>query len=193
MDISFDNNLETWKKYYNNPENIVKPREVIAWQNKVRKKKIDGKLSEERIQKLEATPGWRWTTPDSFEQTAYEWREMYIKKGSRNPSNTSKDPEEYRLAKWQATCRTNKKLNKMPQDRIDFLESMSEWRWGREDTFFEQFANWKHHKTQGTLNQQEPSAKRAASWVYTMKQYRKKNKLTDEQLNILNAEPLWSW
>jgi len=65
---------------------------------------------------------------DVWERRREEWVKQYEKLG-KTPSQTSKDPEEKRVGKWQNHQRQNYKKGKMPQDRIQMLNETSGWKW----------------------------------------------------------------
>ena len=88
-------------------------------------------MTQERIDKLNATEGWKWEEEDSFDYNLENWKTQYQKLNNKNPSKRSKDPEEKRAGKWQSHMRAyyKKKEKRMTQERIDKLNATEVWKW----------------------------------------------------------------
>lgn len=123
--------------------------------------KIKGRLSQDRVNKLEQNLGWVWNKSDNFNEIYNElvqWINTHHKLPSqkamkrKNNKNMSLDEleQEKRLGIWCATQRKNydkkddpKKRNpEFSEDRVQKLESISLWKWSNKakyDSFHDTF------------------------------------------------------
>jgi superfamily II DNA or RNA helicase len=134
----FHENLKHWvtqfkKKDNKNLSTISKdPEDKRAgkWQHGIRTKCYKkGILSQERIDLLNDTNGWKWEE-DPFQDNLKHWIAQFIKKGNKTPSGKSKDPEEKRAGQWQCTIRQCYKKGKLSPERINALNNdTSGWKW----------------------------------------------------------------
>ena len=139
---TFEENLEAWIKAYR--ENGNKPlsqhsenpqhKKAGQWQQHMRKaynnENKDRKISQERIDTLNATEGWTWND-DPFEENLEAWKKAYRENGNKPPSRTSKNPEHKKSGQWQNNMRTAYKNKKISQERINALNATEGWTWNR--------------------------------------------------------------
>ncbi len=159
---------KTWYLYLERLKHILKQNEnkipsvhskneeeriVAAWCNNQRQKRKKGILSQEKINILNNIDAWYWETEDFYNKwkKTYEEVSNFLKLNKRNPSITSKNLDEVRIATW---CHRQRALKKkyddisrknrgiMDQNRINLLEKLPGWTWALEDKWdinFEKF------------------------------------------------------
>jgi hypothetical protein len=169
------------------------------WQNTQRKWYKKGKLSADRIRALNDTPGWTWVDEDPFPAQVDHWNTQYMKKGNKNPSQHSKDPEEKRAGEWQDRQRQAYKTGKLSAERIQCLNDTPGWIWEEECfTFQESLDHWKtQYVNKGNKKpsqiSKDPEEKRAGTWQSIQRQMYKKGTLSAERIQFLNDTPGWTW
>jgi hypothetical protein len=150
----------------------------------------------ERIKTLEETPGWKWEETDTWSIQYNNYVEIYNKLG-RQSSQSSKNPDEARAAKWQNEQRQAYKKGKMPPERKETLNNTLGWAWEEPDAWSIQYDNYVeiYNKLarQPLNNSKNADEKRSAKWQNQQRQTYKKGKLLLERQEILNNTPGWTW
>jgi hypothetical protein len=139
----FQENLNNWGKQFiklgrtprETSKNIHEKR-AGKWKSHMRENYKKGNLSEERIELLNNTEGWKWVDSENrveiinrtFEENLDDWKEHFIKLG-RTPNSNSKNVDEKRAATWQYHTRTNYKKGKLSEIRIELLNDTEGWKW----------------------------------------------------------------
>lgn len=181
----------------------------FCYKNTINNKK-GTKLSQECIDILNATEGWAWKTDDSFIKNLDAWID-YFQKNRRRPTESSKDLEEKRLARWQYSLRAryinrinNNKGAKLSQECIDILNATEGWDWKKDDSFSMNLEAWidyfEKNKKAPSIRSKDLKEKLLGKWHQTMRyRYRKtmnnnkKDKLSQERIDILSATEGWTW
>jgi superfamily II DNA or RNA helicase/ubiquinone/menaquinone biosynthesis C-methylase UbiE len=152
-------------------------------------------MTPERIVTLNATPGWKWEE-DTWNPMLQAWIQQTQKLG-RLPTQISKDPEEKRADNWQQTQRQNYKKNTLTSERIAILNATPGWKWEEDNSWEPALQHWiqQFEKLRKTPSKEskDPGEKRAGNWQSNQRQNYKKNILTAERIEILNATPGWKW
>ena len=217
----FQENLDHWITQYQQngnktPSHGAKDPEMkraATWQSHMRKnyKKKVPSMTQERIAALTATEGWKWDD-DPFQDNLDHWITHYQQNGNQTPSQSAKDPEEKRAAKWQSHMREgykntieNKKGTKLSEERIAALNATEGWKWEEEDPFQENLDHWitqyqKRGNKTPSQHAEDPAMKRAAQWQGQMRknykntiENKKGTKLSEERIAALNATEGWKW
>ena len=202
LDVNVSYNEKKWKENYDllKEYNDTPSRTYVttcgvklgSWCHTQRQDKKKNKLSQERIDLLEKIPNWYW------EQDLDEkWNKTYtlLKEYNDTPSSTYVTTCGVKLGSWCTTQRTNKKKNKLSQEHIDLLEKIPNW-------FWEQDLDEQWNKTYTLLKEYNdtPSFKyvttcgvKLGSWCSKQRQDKKKNKLSQERIDLLEKIPNWYW
>jgi Helicase associated domain len=200
---------QDWEQFYKenrkNPSNSSKNKEekrLAQWQSQQRKnyKKKAQCMTQERIEALEKTEGWKWEEEDTWEQTRQEWEQFY-KQNKKTPSSKSKDAKEKYLGMWKGFQRKNykKKAQCMTQERIEALEKTEGWKWEEDDTWeltrqdWEQF--YKENRKNPSYHSKNNEEKLLATWQSTQRNnYKKKETcMTQERIEALEKTEGWKW
>ena len=89
--------------------NITKYRKVILQENW-----RENKLSEYRINKLEALPGWIWDTNESQWNTSFEYLKEYVAEfRNASPNYYYETKDNFLLGSWVSLQRVNYKKNNL--------------------------------------------------------------------------------
>jgi hypothetical protein len=202
----FQENLDDWKKQYvilgRTPK--IDEHRSGQWQSTTRKHYKNGTLSEERIELLNNTEGWKWVNSENraeiiirtFEESLDDWKEHFVRLG-KYLNKRSVDDNEKRAGIWQSLTRTNYKKGTLSDLRIELLNNTEGWKWEEEDPFQENLDNWKEHFVRlgrnPKQNSEDDNEKRASSWQSHMRENYKKGTLSEIRIELLNNTEGWKW
>jgi len=100
-----------------------------TWVSNQRRAKNKGKLSKDRIQRLEALPKWSWDRLEDDWEEAFALLKTYVaREGDARVSAACKEGE-FKLGQWVRIQRYNKKQGKLSKDKIQRLEALPGWKW----------------------------------------------------------------
>ena len=103
------------------------------WVNNQRNKKdaTRGKLSADRIQRLEAVKGWVWSAQDTDWEDGFGYLAAYVQANgsTREILTRYRTAEGYRLGQWVGVQRRAKDSGKLSADRRQRLEAIDGWVW----------------------------------------------------------------
>ncbi|RKZ83353.1 MAG: hypothetical protein DRR19_19260 [Candidatus Parabeggiatoa sp. nov. 1] len=165
-------------------------KQLGKWVHTQRKTKKDGKLSQERIEKLEKL-GFYWNILET------DWNEMYQKVieyknlyGNCNvPYRWSKVPK---LGIWVTGQRNTRKIGKLSKERIEKLNRIG-FIWNPSEMFeeiweemFETLVKYKNKYGHCNVPQNYSDLPKLAIWVNRQRQAKKKGMLSQEQIDKLN-------
>jgi superfamily II DNA or RNA helicase len=169
------------------PKQTEKP--IGKWVSHQRNFYNKGKLSQEKIDALNALSGWLWEAEDPFPGNIAKLVEFVALNG-RLPKKRSRS--EIQLGTWVSTQRQKYKKKILSQENIDSLNAVSGWYWEAEDPFpgnLEKLIEF--FELNGRLP--KPSDKPLGKWVSTQRQKYKKKILSQENIDSLNAVSGWQW
>jgi len=160
--------------------------------------KKDKRMTSERIETLNNTPGWKWSEDDNWEQNRVQWIEQYNKLG-RKPYEKSKDLYEKQSGTWQSVQRQYYKNSKLTPERINTLNNMIGWTWEKEDNWEDNRLQWieQYNKLGITpsASSKNSEEKLAGKWQSQQRtNYKKKEAcMTPERITALENTPGWTW
>ena len=167
-----------------------------SWIGSQRAAKRKGKLSPERVSRLEALTSWSWDPSlDAWERNFAALCEFRERNG-RRPYFTDV-AEEKQLANWEARQRVVWKQGKLPSERVGRLESLSDWSWDRfsevweqnfEDlvSFYDENKRWPYQRAAGKEGV-------LAHWLNNQRTAWRKDLLSPERVERLASLPDWTW
>jgi superfamily II DNA or RNA helicase len=208
----FDTNYDNVIKFVNKNNKLpnaksknIKEKKLGQWCSQQKSNKQIGKLGNDKIEKLNLIPKWKWFNKRikkvrSFDESyndVVEWNLKY----NRIPSSESQDILEKQLSYWCGTQRKNKKIGKLDEHKIKKLELLNNWYWNLNNRFDNKFINnFKKLKEYIEINNKLPSQnskdddiKLLGTWCQSLRDYKKKKILDDEKIKQLESLPLWYW
>ncbi len=170
----------------NVPQSYTDNPALGPWVNTQRAYKKNNRLPEDRLQRLEKT-GFIWDLlDDAWEQMFSELHKFKEKHGHCNVPQTYDDNPA--LGTWSNNQRTLKKKNRLPEGRVHRLEEIG-FIWGPRDDVWEQmfaalraFKQKLGHCNVPTVYNDNPVLGR---WVDMQRQMKKKNRLPEERVQLL--------
>jgi superfamily II DNA or RNA helicase len=178
---------------------LYKGENLARWVNQQRSRYNKGNLETERVEKLETIVGWVWSPLNETWNSYFNLlKEFIIEHGH---TKVPREPKLYKgvgLSTWVQSQRSNYKKEKMDQQSIIRLESLPGWAWNPHDTLWEE-SYAALHKYTLTHNSASPPRSyisddiKIGSWVVTQRQKYKKQTLTKDQIERLEALDGWTW
>ena len=198
--------IQFYKKNNKFPSNKSKNEDekiLGIWQSRQRINYKNGKkITLERINILDITPGWKWedNKDEIWELTRQEWVCFY-ELHKRSPCYTSENIKEKNLSQWQSHQRLNKKTGKkITLERINILDITPGWKWedNKDETWEKNRQEWIIFTT---IKNKFPSNKSKdivekilGEWQSHQRRNKKTGKkITEERIDILNKTPFWKW
>lgn len=170
-----------------------------TWVHKQRDAKKNGRLSDERINRLTDIPGWSWDPFENKWEVAFALLEKYV-----SEHGTSRLPNDYtvdgvRLHQWEEVQRSTYKAGTLSEDRQRRLESLPGWSWEdrrseRWDEMYAPIARFVDREGHARVPQKHvEDGVRLGSWTTTQRSNYAKGKLSPERQQLLEALPGWAW
>lgn len=119
--------INTHKKMPNRVSEDEKEKKLGIFCDDIKQRKKKGKLSQEKIEKVNEIIGWIWEK-NGFNEMCIalkEWMESH----KRLPSSTSKNDKERKLGCFCSQKRKYKRQNKLSINQITKLEQIDGWVW----------------------------------------------------------------
>jgi superfamily II DNA or RNA helicase len=194
------NELKKWigknKKLPSMMSKDEQEKQIGSWCCSRRRDKKKNRLSENKIKKLEKLDGWYWDSNDIFNET-YNKLKKWVDDNNKLPLVISKNQQEKQLGIWCSGKRQDKKKGKLVDDKIEKLEQLVGWYWDLDDLFdetYNELKKWivdnKKLPSAASKNQQE---KQLGGWCTDKRKYKKKEKLSEKKIKLLESLPYWYW
>ncbi|AYV79564.1 MAG: superfamily II helicase, partial [Faunusvirus sp.] len=171
-------------------------KQLYYWCGDRRSDKKNNKLDSDKILQLEALTGWYWEKLDQFDD-GYDNLKKWITVNNKIPSQKSDDPTEKQLGYWCCSRRQDKKYNNLSDNKIKLLENLPNWYWEKIDLFNDNYNNLKKwlniNNKFPTSNSDDAIEKQLGVWCAAKKSDKKKNKLADDKIKLLELLPGWCW
>jgi len=128
------NELKQWilinKKIPSQHSNDLQEKQFGSWCSRKRVDKKKGKLTDDKIKKLEELDKWYWDKNDLFDDH-YNELKQFIEINKKFPSLTSNEIHENQLCIWLYAQRAYYKKGKLIDKQINKLEKLDEWFWSK--------------------------------------------------------------
>jgi superfamily II DNA or RNA helicase len=164
-----------------------------SWIHVQKKEFINKTLSLDRIEKLRTIPLWVTWENDPWKQRFNEYK-IY----STDSTIVLPDDQIKILKEWMFTQKKNFRNQTMDVERLEILDTLREWvNWKTEISSKDKrvFHTWDHmyskFKEYCTPDAKLPTRCPIGIWVNTQKENFKDDKLTDDQLELLNQISQW--
>jgi superfamily II DNA or RNA helicase len=171
------------------------------------RKKYPGRLSSERIARLEALPGWSWESwPELDWEKNFSNLQQYAEREGHCRVPPSHSENGQRLGLWVLAQRADykKRLPRLTPQRASRLESLPGWTWGELrkpsigwDGYFgllQRFVEREGHARVPAPHLED--GHRLGGWVSNQRQNYARGRagqMTVERVALLEALPGWSW
>ncbi|MBU3598565.1 DEAD/DEAH box helicase [Polynucleobacter bastaniensis] len=171
---------------------------LFMWAGTQRARYKQGKLSIDRISKLQLVKGWSWNAKSDKWEIGFSELEKYVKINGTSLVPKSYDlTSNYPLGKWVITQRNWK--DKLPVDRVKKLESLPEWSWDVKNDIWEKGFNELLKYVQKMNSSDVPNRYKTddgyplGGWCSKVRSTKSQNKLSVERIKRLEAIHDWKW
>ena len=160
-----------------------------------------GKLSAERISKLESLPGWAWAPGEKNWPRDYK-RALKALEGlsMRSIRQTHILPDGFRLGRWINHQRMDRRLGTLSEEQIRLLERIPGWTWNTLDTKWDEAYAMLLDYTKQTgcihvpLQYKVPAnGFTLGQWVRIQMRHYRQGKLDQRRIMALSKLPEWKW
>lgn len=181
--------LNDYKKFPSTKSKNSSEKILGMWCIAQRVNKIKGVLSDDYIKKLEKIQGWHWSLHDLWYSKFLELKE-WVNLYNRIPSSTSKNLIEKTLGLWCARQRVLYITNKLVETKIKILDTIRQWYWSPADMWkkiYLRVMKWikMNNNKKPSETSTDPIEKSLAGWMKTQKKKKVNNKLSIDQLKLL--------
>jgi len=204
---------EKWNNIYEivigyvNKNNKLPPRgynandiDIGSWLKTQRQEYKNNTISQERITLIEKIPGWFWK-----KEYSSQWMVKYnlivtyqIKYSNLPPQNQVIDEKcelvdnGINIGNWKSVQIQYKKKGKLSQEKIDLLEKIYGWKWEIDnENWIINYEILKKYNGVPHINYITDDGFKLGDWVG--RQRLNYNKLSQEQINMLEKIPSWYW
>ncbi|QXE92797.1 Helicase associated domain protein [Geomonas subterranea] len=161
----------------------------------VKQRASRGCISQERRERLEALPGWSWDPfSDQWEEGFCILKEYVEEKGHARVPQSHKTTGGFKLGVWVNSQRTKRK--KLTTDRIQRLEELPGWCWNARSYRWEEGFSYLQQYVRREGHARVPTSHKESNFNlggWANQQRSRKNRLTNERRQRLEALPGWTW
>ncbi|WP_082691823.1 DEAD/DEAH box helicase [Mycobacterium sp. IS-1556] len=168
------------------------------WAHHQRASFARGRLSRERIARLDALPGWVWDVHDASWEDSYRRLAEYAAVHGHSTPTKSSSSDGHRLGAWVNQQRTLYNKGKLRADFAARLEALPGWVWAVNDTKWEE--GFRHlvdyrdkHGTALVPARYQHCGYPLGSWVGKQREAYRAGTLSAERVRRLAGIPDWSW
>ena len=178
---------------------VVDGYRLGSWVNLQRTCYMEGSLGQDRIELLEAVPGWTWDARADIWDEGFQRVKQYVAQHGDARVPSSSVVEGFKLGQWVSVQRVNFNKGKLTADRKSRLEELPGWSWDvKTDLWEEGFRRLQQHVERNgeTLPRQsyaDEDGYRLGSWVTTQRQSHAQDRLEPDRVRRLEQLPYWSW
>lgn len=191
VNFSWDPKIQKWNqnyqllvKYKSEHGDLNIPsehKELRTWVSNVRRSKKNNVLSEDQIKLLDKV-GFAWDQLEQNWQDNYQQLKAFINKGGEE-TELHENPK---LANWASNQRVNKRAGRLKEDQIKLLEEVG-FIWDPlEQEWHEKYQKFKIYVAQCGDAKIPFNHPELGSWVDQQRQARKKNKISETRIKLLN-------
>jgi len=192
--------LIKWIKKYNKMPLIDSAnsdeKSMGRWCAKQKRKKINNKLSQYRIDQLEKINIWFWNF-DNLWNIKYLETVNWINHNNKIPSCYTNNRCEKLLGSWCRTQRRKYKKGNLTDDKIDKLNKIVGWFWNLDNIWDDkcsELEKWiDQNNKMPSITTVDPIEKRLGELCRSLRQSYKNNKLTKKQIKRLGKITGWYW
>ena len=171
-----------------------------SWAMTQRQEFRRGKLTQDRVERLNALPGWDWNRQDSRWETGFQRLMAYIEtNGDACPALDYVDEDGYRLGAWVQMQRHLSRNGELNPDRWKRLNKLKGWEWSpradKWDEGFRRLAAYVKQNGKSLPNRKyvEKDGYRLGPWVAQQRSLGNKGKLTPDRWKRLDNLKGWTW
>jgi superfamily II DNA or RNA helicase len=163
-----------------------------------RQRRVRETLEQEQVGLLETIPGWSWNPyADSWNQTRKSLEAFVQKTGTASVPSNFVDGDGLALGQRIVGLRSAKRTGSLPQDRLEFLESLPNWTWNSKDSVWDLRYDLlkkyflEHEKMPGRGVEYE--GEKLGQWVKNQREFYRDGQIAEDRFEKLNQLSFWTW
>lgn len=175
-------------------------RQLGRWVNATRVEYLSGRLSADRVSRLETLPGWVWDTYDEAWAKGLDYLQRFVvDQGHARVPQMHRTEDGFGLGKWVARRRREFSEGNLADERVARLETISGWSWdpAAEDWLatYQALASFadSHGHARPPRGTKTPDGRSLQSWVGTQRRLRARGLLAEDRVALLEELPGWRW
>lgn len=169
-----------------------------SWAQSQRRAGKEGALAAERVDLLEALPGWAWDARQAQWEERFEALRKFAEREGHARPHSGEMEGEVRIGPWVRVQRRLRTEGDLPRAAEQRLQSLPGWAWDAEEARWlagfealERFAGREGHARPGIEAEQD--GVRVGSWVRAQRLYRHHGDLPEWRAERLSALTGWTW
>jgi hypothetical protein len=172
--------------------------DIDSWAARQRSRFHRGQLRADRVQRLEAVPGWSWTPTDAAWEAGYVALVAHVDAEGTALVRRDLVVDGYPVGAWVGEQRARYSEGQLLPERRERLEVLPGWAWNRHADSWE-----RHHAVLLEFVEREGHARvptdhvedglPLAAWVIRHRQDHKAGKVPQDRAERLEALPGWTW
>lgn len=157
-----------------------------------------GRLTVDKITRLEAIPGWVWNINSVGWEEGFEHLRRFVEREGHARVPRKYEDDGYRLGEWVDRQRTAYSKGQLKADRVMRLEALRGWGWnpraGLWEEGFEHLRRFVEREGHGRVPRRyRYEGYQVGSWVNTQRTFYARGHLTADRVTRLEALPGWVW
>jgi hypothetical protein len=170
------------------------------WANSQRTARQAGRLSKERVARLESVPGWKWreSEEESWER-GFSHLQLFVEREEHARVPLGHPEDSFALGGWVALQRNRYRAGRLDADRVRRLEELPGWVWNPHKAAWEKaysrveaFLTREGHALVGVQYVDDDGFK-LGQWVSNQRTAYKAGRLPETRVARLEALPGWAW
>jgi hypothetical protein len=168
------------------------------WVVKRRSNYREGKLSPERVQRLEALPGWSWDTSNQSWELGYQHLRRFVERHGHSQVEQSHVENGFALGRWCNKQRGRYLKRTLEPHRIERLDALPGWTWTPTRDRWEKMFSYLERYVAREGEARVPVRHREdemplGAWVASQRGLKNKGKLRPDRTARLEGLPGWTW
>jgi superfamily II DNA or RNA helicase len=168
------------------------------WVSFKRLHRRQGRLSAERVARLEAIPGWMWDPRANVWDRSFEYLERFVERESHALVPSDHTEQGFRLGGWVVEQRVGKNRGQLSSQRLARLEALPGWSWDTWSDLWDAryaclvaFVEREGHSR--VPNKWVQNGVPLGNWVGAQRAFFRGGSLAPDRVARLEALPGWAW
>ena len=171
---------------------------LASWISYQRQAYKSGILAEERRQALEALDGWVWAPKEAAWPKGLCYAQRFVEREGHARVPTEHIEGGFKLGSWVEWQRRYRKRDNLSAERREAVEALEGWTWDAHDTAWQEGLDYSKRFVEREAHAHVPlrhveDGFELGQWVTRQRKSRKKENLSAERREALEALEGWTW
>ncbi len=179
-------------------DHVEEGRPLGRWVHNQRTEYRQGRLSSERVRRLESVHGWIWHPREAKWETGLSYLLRFVGREGHARVPGAHVEAGYELGRWVSRQRTSCSRGRLREDRQRRLESLDGWVWDAASIIWDEGLEWLKQYVEREGHASVPLSHvegdyPLGSWVRTQRAWHYSGQLSPERVEALEAVRGWVW